>query len=475
MQQHGLLNSDNDPKALTLQARLIKDRAKRALDTVTRERLFEESADLYTKAAALNHATYPLINAASLLLFAGKRSQSEQLARQVLDLIEGNAEEGETSYWREATRAEALLLLNQEHEARVSLATAIATQPQAWEDHAATIMQFCLILAAQGKDGEWLNCYRPPVSIHFSGITGLSPGRDAVSEAIEQFIAQAKPGFAYGALAAGADLLFAQAFIEYRNLQCPTAELHVILPFPVDQFRKISVQTFGDHWLPMFDYVIDQAASVTALGRDDPPLDLAIEFADRVAMGHAVRNAQILASQTLGVTVAAPGKALRPQLTSWQAAGRPLRVIESPNELSPTNHSAAQTGNRRLKSLIWAIQADWSGITSQPEEDWRTQSDARGRWLVCDNLIEACQLAVELARTSEAARVSILQAILDPLQPALTLLDRAAALAEASSSALVATDECTAMWLILASWFGAIEEFGELHTAWGREAVWSVS
>lgn len=473
--QHGLLDSNTDLKALTLQARLVKDRGKRALEGTARARLFGESADLYAKAARISGSSYPLINAASLSYFAGKPAQAEKFARKVLDLIEGNPEEGETPYWREATRAEALLLLDQEWEARASLRKAIARQPQAWEDHAATIAQFGLILTEQGRDASWLDGHRPPASVHFSGISGLSSDSCAVNDDIQHFIARAKPGFAYGALAAGADLLFAQAFIAYRDAHCPSAELHVILPLPVDQFRQTSVQAFGDHWLPMFDASLDQAASTTIFGLDDPPLSLTVEHADRVAMGRAVRNAHVLASHAVGVTVVAREEGLRPQLASWQNSGRPLTIIEADRRTGTTTRFAAETTKQQLRPLLWASHVDWSEHLSDLQDEGRLHSNERGQWLVCDDLLAAAQLAIRLASASEAGRVAMLLAVFDPLQPAAELLQRAAALAEASPSSMVATDEGTAMGLTLAGWRGAIEEIGEIQTAWGSEAVWSLT
>ena len=50
MAQHGLLDSDNDVRALSLQARLVKDRAEQA-------RLFDQSAQLYARAAGIAGAS----------------------------------------------------------------------------------------------------------------------------------------------------------------------------------------------------------------------------------------------------------------------------------------------------------------------------------------------------------------------------------------------------------------------------------
>ena len=96
-------------------------------------------------AAALQPATYPLINAATLSLLSGDRAQAAEIAREVLARIAAEPEEPETPYYRAATEAEALLLLGRREEARAALAAAVAAAPHAWEDHGSTLRQFVAI------------------------------------------------------------------------------------------------------------------------------------------------------------------------------------------------------------------------------------------------------------------------------------------------------------------------------------------
>lgn len=473
MGQHGLLDSDSDDKALSLQARLVKDRAKRAAAGAERARLFEQSAQLYAKAGGLSGASYPLINAASLSFFAGKSAQAQRFARQVLDLIETDPEEGETPYWRAATRSEALLLLDQEVEARAALREAIAKQPHAWEDHAATLAQFELILAEKGLDAAWLDAHRPPPSVHFSGIARLAPDTSEVSEAIEHYIASERPGFAYGALAAGSDLLFAEAFIAWRDADCLAAELHVVLPLPIDQFRRLSVGAFGDHWLERFDAALAQATSVTVYGLDDPELPLAVEYADLVAMGRAVRNARMLESRAGAITVLSKGESLRPQLSSWRDRGRPLTIIEGVRA-GKTGLRSAPT-RQRLQILVWARDADGSAGTPPTRRDVHQHGYLGGRWSLHDDLAEAGKRATDLASGGEGAQVAIVLAPCDPNDPSAPLLQRAAGLAAVATPRTVVADEATAMALIRTGSCRTIEELGELLLPSGREPIWSIA
>ncbi|MEA3017901.1 MAG: hypothetical protein QOI38_2623, partial [Sphingomonadales bacterium] len=163
----------DEPAALTVKARLLKDRAGRAAG-VERRRLYLDAAHAYRRASELRPGTYPLINAATLLLLSGDRDSAETLAAEVLDRIEREPAEPETPYWLAATRAEALLLAGRGSEAREALAEALAAAPRAWEDHASTLRQFLLIHEALGEDAAWLEMLRPPRSLHFSGRIGLA-------------------------------------------------------------------------------------------------------------------------------------------------------------------------------------------------------------------------------------------------------------------------------------------------------------
>lgn len=473
MEQHGLLNSDSDIKALTLQARLVKDRAKRAKSAESK-RLFTEAADLYSKAGRIGKSSYPLINAATMSLLAGDAVRSEALAREVLNLIAADQNEGETPYWRDATQAEALLLLGKQAEASDALRQGVTKQPQAWEDHAATLRQFGLILSHQGRNTDWLDSYRPPISVHFSGLSGLLFENSGIDESIRHFITSENPGFAYGALAAGADLIFAKAFLEHRDTISPCAELHAILPLPIDQFRETSVRAFGEHWVPVFDFVLGQAATVTVLGLDSPPLLLAVENSDRVAMGRAVRNAQVLESRAVGVTVAAPGEPLRQQLASWQSSGRPLTIFETQRGAAVADSAITAVSGQRLTALVWVNRGNKNDLLFDLGVKYRIHAYGSGHWFACHDVTESFQMGTQLALSDKAVRVSVLLAIFDPRSPSPRLLQRAEALAEASSHGVVSADDCSAMALVLENWNGSIDELGELKSAWGSEDVWSV-
>jgi hypothetical protein len=216
----GYDRNDDDPAALTVKGRLLKDHALRASDEAERRRFYLQSADAYRRSAALQPGTYPLINAATLSLLSGNREQAEEIAQEVLERIAREPEEPETPYWRAATEAEAMLLLGRQAEAEAALAAAVAAAPRAWEDHASTLRQFLAIQDELGGDRAWLAVLRPPRSLSYAAAKGDGADPD------ERLAVAPDPdiGFGFGGLAAGYELLVAEALLERG------AELHVVLP-----------------------------------------------------------------------------------------------------------------------------------------------------------------------------------------------------------------------------------------------------
>jgi hypothetical protein len=105
----GYDTDQDDPAVLSVKGRLLKDRAL-AAEGEERRQLYLLAAQAYTRAGEINGATHPWINAASLSLLAGRVEVAHTLAQKVLERLDRPEEGADTPYWREATRAEALLL-----------------------------------------------------------------------------------------------------------------------------------------------------------------------------------------------------------------------------------------------------------------------------------------------------------------------------------------------------------------------------
>ena len=308
------LNGSPNTDTLTLKGRLLKDQARQAHGE-TSARLYLESAQAYADAALLKPDSYPLINAATMSLFAGHADQMRTLANEVLALIETGTGRGETPYWHAATRAEALLLVGEVDAAKSALAEAIAHAPRAWEDHATTLRQFRQVMNFRGEDHSWLCDYSPPPSLYFSGTIGLAANDLIAATAVQNAVAEISPGFGFGALAAGADILIAEALIDKG------AELHVVLPAIPSVFKAVSVDPFGPEWGARFDSLIQKAAAVEIID-GGPTLSMAaVNIAAQVARGRAVDNAARMESQSTDLLVTVVG-----HKSPATAAGNVLRL-----------------------------------------------------------------------------------------------------------------------------------------------------
>lgn len=328
----GLESVKDDPAVLSVHGRLLKDSAL-AAKGAQRRALYLKSAQAYARAADISGSLYPRINAATLSLLGGRPDMARTLARQVVERGRRGEDGPETPYWRTATQAEALLLLGEIQEAKKTFKGAIALAPRAYEDHASTLRQFGLILDALGQDTSWLDAARPPKSAHFAGHMALSSRGGKVEREIRDIIRAERIGFGYGALAAGADIVIAEALLETG------AELHLILPAPVAQFRKASVARFGSSWARRFDGILEDKdkVSVRAIARGGDPLSpLAIRLTTEIAMGSAVMHAAMLMSEAVQLLILeSSSKGARPSSASvaagaaWRAGGRRQHLIQA--------------------------------------------------------------------------------------------------------------------------------------------------
>lgn len=283
----GYDRAEADPAALTVRGRLLKDHALRA-EGEARRTYYLRSAEAYRQAAALQPATYPLINAATLSLLSGDRGQAEEIAREVLARIAAEPDEPETPYYRAATEAEALLLLGRREDARSALAAAVAAAPRAWEDHGSTLRQLVAIEEALGGDAGWLDLLRPPQSLSWSGL-----GSDvaAAHKHVADVVPDQRIGFAFGPLANGADLAVAEALLA-RGV-----ELHLILPAALAALPLPGARA---------DAVLTAAESVMQVRPlEGPPDARRTDIARRIARGAALLNAERLMSEAWELQVVA--------------------------------------------------------------------------------------------------------------------------------------------------------------------------
>lgn len=462
----GLAKAPGDARVLTLKGRLLKDLGKRARAD---ERLdfYRAASQAYLEAFDVRPDSYPLINAATLALLSGDEAKARELAQCVLDLIEADPDEGETAYWREATKAEALLLLGERDKADEALRTGIARLPRAWEDHAATIGQFERIIAEQHGDPAWLDTYRPAPCVHFSGMIGLDPEEPGLEDRIAAKVAELGPGFAYGALAAGADILLAEALVEAG------AQLHVVLPFSPERFRETSVAPYGANWEARFDRLLDAADTVEdlGLGGDEPdlPLEPAFSASTLAAMGTCLRHADALRTRAHALTIKDPDEQQRSDLDVWEGSGLDLHTIETKRVATGSASRSEDNGPRSPTLTAAIIGARGAQLSDRPELAIAFDTQL----MQITGPLKAVFAAVEHIQASHRnAAIGMAIESGDYRQSGAGLASR---MAQSANAGQVYADRGVAMIAKVLDPARRVEEMGEVSTLSGPLGVFSIS
>jgi class 3 adenylate cyclase len=366
------LDASDEPDVAALGARIAKDRA---LSDASPDRadLLQRAAERYEAIFAKHGGYYPAINVATLLLLAGRREDAARMARAVVSLCEATSASGEDAYYRAASLAEAQLVLGDAQGARRALEKA-AMLSSDLAARAATRRQLRLICRAHAMAEDVLAPLAPPVVMHYTGHMMAAPGMQGrfpagqetrVAAEIADMLARRHVGFGYGALAAGADILFAEALLERG------AELHVVLPFAREEFVDVSVAPSRERWIGRFEACLAKAASVT-YATDDRYLghDWIFAYGSFVAMGLAVLRARFLDAEVRQVAVwdgeettgiAGTGFDVR----TWRDFSLPADLIDSHGDARKSASASAESGRdaRQLRAMLFGDIKGFSKLT----------------------------------------------------------------------------------------------------------------
>lgn len=361
---------EEDVRALG--ARIAKDVALTA-PGADRRREAARAAALYGQIFEETGGYYPGINAATLRLLAGDPSGARVLAMRVLD---GLSAEDQDSYYVAATEAEAALLLGREDQARAALARAARLHGG---DHGAlttTRRQLRLICEAADLDPDVLSEIAGRPVIHFCGHRISPPGRGgrfpanaeaSVAARIAAEVAADPPGFAYGSLASGADIMFAEALLDAG------AELHVVLPYAADEFER-GVDVGGPGWVERFRRCMAAAASIS-YATDDAYLgdDVLYRYGTELAMGLALLRARFLDAPVRQLAVWDGGPAAGEagtaiDVATWTSHGHPVTVIlpfDGPSRVIPATPKGNGGGSRVVRAMLFADVKGFSKLTDE--------------------------------------------------------------------------------------------------------------
>jgi class 3 adenylate cyclase len=366
----------------TLRPRLMKDAA---LAGGAQVGALAAAAELYidvcqrARSAGNTAAYYPGINGATLSLLAGDEAAAMRLAREVLNQLAAFAPE-QKGYYEAATELEAELILGDVARARDmanGLRARVRQEAQAdYRGLSSTVRQLRLIVEAKGLVDEWADALSPPRVIHYlghiiapSGVPGRFPAEQesGVRDAIDRLLDARDVGFGYGSLAAGADILFAEALLKRG------ASVHVVLPFDRDEFIEISVRPAGERWVERFQTCLEQAVS-TRYATDDRYLqdDHLFAYCSQLAMGLALLHARHLSTAVEQIAVwdgiASTGPAgTAADIERWRAAGMPQKTIPVGNGFQggETPPDAARGLERRTRAMMFGDMHGFSRLTDE--------------------------------------------------------------------------------------------------------------
>lgn len=282
-------------------ARLLKDRALSLKDGEARTDALEAAFEAYHAIYLDSGDAFPGINAATLALLAGREQCAHDLA---IALLADPAVAAAEDYYSAVTRAEALLILERDAEMTAQLREEPVRDSKDFGARSSTLRQLAMIAGHRGLGEDAIHAVLAPlapprVAFVCGHIFRADPEVEAMLEAeIGRVLHEQQIGFVYGALAAGADILFAEAALA-RGL-----ELHVILPFAEEDFLAQSVAPGGEGWLPRYRECLGRAASVTYASDiayfGDPAQ---YGYASRMAMGLARLRAQHLLAEPVQLAV----------------------------------------------------------------------------------------------------------------------------------------------------------------------------
>jgi len=364
------LDRSGDTHERTIGARLLKDRALAAAPGPARRQALERAFEAYHAIYRESGDSFPGINAATLALLAGDAERSRALAAALLD---DPALAEPADYYRAATRAEALLLLGRSAEVTATLASGVVRTSADLGGRSSTLRQLARIAAHLGlgeaEQAALLAPLRPPRVIHYCGhMFGADPAAEArIRRAIDAVLGEEEIGFAFGALACGADILAAEALLDRG------AELHVVLPFEEEDFLLQSVRPGGGAWEARYRACRDRARKIvfaSPMAYFGNPAQYG--YASRTAMGLARLRAEHLGAEAVQVAIwdgaAAGGPAgTAADVAAWAAAGERSRIVDPgavARDLVRPQPSVTPPHERALAAILFT---DFKGFSTLSE------------------------------------------------------------------------------------------------------------
>jgi hypothetical protein len=279
---------------LSLKARILKDRGLTADDSEARTELMTRAAEIYEAIFEQNRSGATLLGAAALRLWSGDRESARDAGKAALIILSDGPPQA-PDYWHLTALAEAHLLtgdmLSAAREIELAAKCERGREVVHWQAFASTSRQLRRSCKILGVGVDFLApLHVPPLIVYTGDRPGsrLGPADEAaLASAIRAELATRESHLGIGSLAAGADILFAEALLERG------ADLHVVLAFPAEMFMEEAVAPYGARWIERFEQCLMKAKSVrqaTNYGYQGHAAP--IRYASRLAMGQVALRAR---------------------------------------------------------------------------------------------------------------------------------------------------------------------------------------
>jgi CRP-like cAMP-binding protein len=301
--KHKLGRDLADEELACLRPRLQRDLAYAENPSNPNRKTLEASAREYERVYEKTRGFYPGVNAAAGFALAGEREKAKAIAAEVASALSRSTSDEDTpdAYWRKTTLAECKLIQGDKAGA-ASLFEAASNAEDATPGKKSTTRKQLLRLAdPTGIDRLWIDCVTPQSDVLFfcgplarEAVDDRTLPIDRLRKELDSLLAERSVGWAYGALASGADIVIAEGLI------AAGVELNVYLPLPPQEFLKFSVHIGGPAWRDRFVKCMRAASSIEWNRRATIPCNATYKLGAEVTMGKAARHAAQLETSAVG-------------------------------------------------------------------------------------------------------------------------------------------------------------------------------
>jgi class 3 adenylate cyclase len=295
------------------------------------------------------------------------------------------------------------LILGDDVESAAHYQRAVQLADGRFGNLASTRRQALLLAERLPRDTSWLTdlLQIPPVLVYAGDFIGPVALADAaasaefeatLASAIRRRLAIVRPLAAYGSACAGSDILCLEAIQEQGG------ETHIVLPFPADQFRRISIDSAPCGWGSRFERVLAAARSVTVTSDHSARGSTAtFDYANLVFTGMARLRARVLETQVHGLAIREDRLAPRADATAalvdlWQqqriaveeirtagvASDAARAIVATASTATPsiepsTDESGQSSFSHEIRAMLFGDAVGYSGLSEDQTPNFITQ------------------------------------------------------------------------------------------------------